>query len=129
MTDIDTVVEHYMVAALWSSTNDEALDSDGSLLDNDESEYMDGKYSIDDFSSEAYEACLADVEGFIEAAGSLLDGLDDEMIGHDIWLTRNGHGAGFWDRGYGEVGDQLSDIARAMGEVNLYSIGGKVEVE
>lgn len=27
--------------------------------------------------------------------------LDDwiEQAGHDFWLTRNGHGAGFWDRG------------------------------
>ena len=22
----------------------------------------------------------------------------DEQAGHDFWLTRNGHGAGFWDR-------------------------------
>lgn len=31
--------------------------------------------------------------------------------GHDFWLTRNSHGAGFWDRGLGEDGDKLSNIA------------------
>lgn len=36
--------------------------------------------------------------------------------GHDLWLTRNGHGAGFWDRDLGELGERLSDAARAMGE-------------
>ena len=32
-----------------------------------------------------------------------------ECIGHDFWLTSQGHGAGFWDRGLGEVGDTLTD--------------------
>lgn len=39
-----------------------------------------------------------------------------EYAGHDFWLTRNGHGAGFWDRGIGDVGDALADSARAYGE-------------
>lgn len=32
-----------------------------------------------------------------------------ENVGHDFWLTSQGHGAGFWDRGLGEVGDTLTD--------------------
>lgn len=35
--------------------------------------------------------------------------------GHDFKLTRDGHGAGFWDRGYGEAGKQLTEAARAYG--------------
>lgn len=42
------------------------------------------------------------------------------QIGHDFWLTRNGHGAGFWDRGLGDVGDQLSEAARAHGAMDAY---------
>jgi hypothetical protein len=34
-------------------------------------------------------------------------GYDEGHAGHDFWLTRNGHGAGFWDRGLGEVGENL----------------------
>lgn len=30
-------------------------------------------------------------------------------VGHDFWLTSQGHGAGFWDRGLGQVGDALTD--------------------
>ena len=26
---------------------------------------------------------------------------DEAQAGHDFWLTRNGHGVGFWDRGLG----------------------------
>jgi hypothetical protein len=50
----------------------------------------------------------------------LLHGLDPMQIGHDLWLTRNGHGVGFWDRGLGDRGDTLSEICRAMGEVDTY---------
>lgn len=32
-----------------------------------------------------------------------------EQAGHDFWLTRNGHGAGFWDRGLGDTGKQLTN--------------------
>lgn len=41
------------------------------------------------------------------------------QIGHDLWLTRNRHGAGFWDRPeiYGEENARiLTLMARAMGE-------------
>lgn len=34
----------------------------------------------------------------------------EARAGHDFWLTRNGHGAGFWDRGLGAVGDRLSEL-------------------
>jgi hypothetical protein len=32
--------------------------------------------------------------------------------GHDFWLTRNGHGAGFWDRGLKTTGDQLTEATK-----------------
>lgn len=48
-----------------------------------------------------------------------LDDLDPEQLGHDLWLTRNGHGVGYWDRPeiYGEANATLfTRLARAMGE-------------
>lgn len=41
--------------------------------------------------------------------------------GHDFALTRNGHGAGFWDRGYGDVGDRLTDASHAYGAIEIYA--------
>lgn len=49
-----------------------------------------------------------------------LDIMTPEQIGHDFWLTRNGHGAGFWDRDNGELGDKLSAIAHSFGECYAY---------
>jgi len=43
-----------------------------------------------------------------------------DSAGHDYALTRNGHGAGFWDSGLGAVGDELTDMAQAYGESWLY---------
>jgi len=46
---------------------------------------------------------------------------DAAQIGHDLWLTRNGHGVGFWDRPeiYGvDNARTLTLMARAMGEHN-----------
>ena len=44
----------------------------------------------------------------------------DEQAGGDFWLTRNGHGAGFWDRGLGELGKRLSKAAKTHGSSDLY---------
>ena len=45
------------------------------------------------------------------------------QAGHDFWLTRNGHGPGFWDRPeiYGEEkAQELSALAETFGVVDLY---------
>lgn len=59
-----------------------------------------------------HRAVKQNVIGFMPAP------LDWSRIGVDLWLTRNGHGAGFWDRPevYGEKESLwLSAIAGAMG--------------
>ena len=39
-----------------------------------------------------------------------------ELAGHDFALTRNGSGAGFLDRGLGEMGDMLTEECKPYGE-------------
>ena len=44
-----------------------------------------------------------------------------ESAGHDLWLTRNRHGTGFWDRGYDDdVAKILTDAAHSMGGSDPY---------
>jgi len=33
---------------------------------------------------------------------------EPHQAGIDFWFTRNGHGVGFWDRGLGKIGEDLS---------------------
>lgn len=39
-----------------------------------------------------------------------------ENAGSDFFLTRERHGAGFWDRGLGDVGKRLTKAAHSYGE-------------
>jgi hypothetical protein len=54
---------------------------------------------------------------YCEQTGIDLDsvrGLDASGIGVDLWLTQAGHGAGFWDRGLGELGERLTRAAKTI---------------
>lgn len=45
---------------------------------------------------------------------------DETQAGRDFWYTRCGHGCGFWDRGLGPVGDELSEHACHFGNLDVY---------
>jgi hypothetical protein len=64
----------------------------------------------------------ADCKAFQTDNAELLEHAgNDEQNGHDFWLTRNRHGAGYWDRGYhGQIGRQLTDASHPYGESDLY---------
>jgi hypothetical protein len=120
--NVDAFTTGYAVCALWSS-NDESDESGGKP--------MDDNYGLDDIAPETWKQFAEDCEDFQKANKALLrkyykqykpvGGHDvTECAGHDFWLTRNGHGAGFWDRGIGELGDELSKAATIYSGVDLY---------
>jgi len=103
---MDEFTKSYIKTALWSSTDDE-----GNLDDN---------HNIEDISEETLKVMVKDCQKFQEAH---LDDICDDLslAGHDFWLTRNGHGAGFWDGDWPkEVGQRLTQASEISGEVNLY---------
>lgn len=77
-----------------------------------------------DLAPEALARIIADCVSFAYSARPWFgDKATMEQIGHDFLLTRNGHGAGFWDRGtlYPEgFGDILTGRAKAYGELTPY---------
>ncbi len=118
---IDTFTLAYIECALWSST-DESDEQGGEPLDKN--------YSIADIAQETLEAMVADCAQFQgENAADIENGslrirhecTDRGMAGHDFWLTRNGHGCGFWDGDWPEPqATILTNAAHAFGEYNLY---------
>ena len=44
----------------------------------------------------------------------------EEQAGHDFWLTRNRHGAGFWNGDWFNVSGSLTQLAQTFGEADLY---------
>jgi len=104
---IDAFTRAYIETALWSS-NDESDERGG--------EPMDANYSVDDLSDEAIERMARDCTRFRELAGENIHGLDETTVAHDFWLTRNGHGAGFWDGDYEQtLGDDLTRLSETFG--------------
>lgn len=60
---------------------------------------------------------------FCAANRDELKDVDAAQCGHDLWLTRNGHGTGFWDRPevYGTQRAWLfTRCAECLGEATLY---------
>ena len=88
---------------------------------------LDEKYTIDDIDAQTLQKMVDDCTDFQTKAGSLLNELNDKQSGYDFWLTRNGHGAGFWDRDLGDVGDKLTELCDSFGGYDLYvGDGGKI---
>lgn len=118
---MDEFLKGYLICALWSS-NDESTPDGGNPLDQN--------YGIEDISEEAMAKMKADCEKFVRLNGSLLteenfvgrrEGSLMGYAGHDFWLTRNHHGAGFWDGDWAEeIGQKLTDSAHDFEEVDLY---------
>jgi len=90
----------------------------GCSTDEDDGEPLDANYTAEDISAETMAEFREDCLSFLQQAGAMVDN-DISGAGHDFWLTRNGHGAGFWD-GDWEHGDELTAIAQKFNEINLY---------
>lgn len=68
-----------------------------------------------------------DCRAFLRLAGAQVYQHDASQVGHDFWLTRERHGAGFWDRGKGEYYEKtLTDLAHSFGDCHLWLSRGKV---
>jgi hypothetical protein len=115
-------VRGYITCALWSS-NDNADPETGG-------EPMDANYDADDMTPECRVKMEEDCADFMRANWADLALYTEQYApagefdvwdcaGHDFWLTRNGHGAGFWDRGLGDLGARLTTASKPYGEVYL----------
>lgn len=113
ITDLDEMVASYIETSLWAGHAEYPQDINPELLN----EF----FSADDVSAADREAITEDCRGFIEQCADDLAELEAGQVGHDFYLTRNRHGAGFWDRGLGALGDRLTKAAHSWG--SSYLIG------
>jgi len=103
----DLFMKAYLHCALRSSTDDHNVP-------------LNANYNQDNIALETLFAMVQDCFNFrVNNADDMKD-LDVEQCGHDFWLSRQRHRAGFPERNLGEVGDRLAEAAEKFGEVHLY---------
>jgi hypothetical protein len=109
MTPDELMFEAYVECALWSSTDEECKP-------------FDLNYDKSSISPETLARMQDDCDHFLDdpvVTDACLERPED--TGHDFWLTRNHHGAGFWDGNWPEeVGKILTDLSHSFGEFDLY---------
>lgn len=105
-------VKGYIMAIYFTDTGD--LDQPSSEIE---------------LSKEAIQNACEDCDLFRSVNAAMLaeaynrEGYSEQRAGHDFWLTRNGHGAGYWDRNELEaagLGGRLTKAARAFGVRESY---------
>jgi hypothetical protein len=137
----------YLETALWSSNHSQSDDDPQGkdprgLRDGDP---LDKEYSPSDIDARSLARLSNGVRAFLRIPGvsAAIDaadaqfGQDLEKVGHDLWLTQGGHGAGFWDGDYGDDDDPsspaaiLTKAAKTLGEANLFTYmpAGKTDPE
>lgn len=135
---LDSFTQAYITAAFW--TEEEQL-AEQQGEDGGDAAYSQGAVKgYSDLAPETLASILADCAQFQatdayrkvreaednEELGDLFetDGGVSSQAGHDFWLTRNGHGAGFWDGDWPEPhGEALCGVAESFPDVSLY-VGG-----
>lgn len=138
--DMKEVVNSYLEAALWTEEErmkeEEQEDIRSKYGEPEEDDDEEDKaehisnlipkvdFNIDNISVDSKIKAYSDIKNFIEIVGedTIIDNrIDEKMLGHDIWLTRNRHGAGFFDREFDfDVEKKLMDAAHELGEDYLY---------
>lgn len=106
--DFESAVTGAMDAALWTGSvySEDGIDDYGLV---DAFDLEDNVIPIirEDMAYEMREWFMDNINDIYEYVSH--DGFGFEQLGHDFLLTSRGHGAGFWDRGLGELGERLTD--------------------
>jgi len=104
---ISDVVLAYATCALWSSVGPDQ-------------EPLDDTFQVGDIPPRVLGEMRYACESFLKLVWPVGEGWTASQVGHDFWLTRNGHGAGFWDRGLPD-GERLGRASKLFREVGLYA--------
>jgi hypothetical protein len=117
---LDEFTRSYVEAALFAETDAEGVP-------------LDSNYTVEDLAPGALEAMARECAEFQAQYGAHFAGRED-LAGYHFWMSRNGHGTGFWNGEWDEplspedqelthryeVGDYLHAMAEACRERDLY---------
>lgn len=105
----DTFTTEYIRCALLTET-----DNEGKPLDKH-------FHGMEDVGPATLHVMIADCKRFQQENEEDLKSGTTQHGAHDFWLTRRGHGAGFWDGGWPEPqASRLDAAANSFGDFELY---------
>lgn len=107
----EKMLPHYLECAKWSTSGY----CDNENNENNELESLENF----EFSENAEEIALLDCLYFVRIAYPWLRDVEPEQCGHDFWLSREGHGTGFFDRDY-QYKNVLQEKAESMKGSSIY---------
>jgi len=104
-------IDGFLDCALWAELddNEQALEVNYDLSDFDQ-----------DKLTQLKKECVEFFNDNIELLNRTPETYNYGHAGHDFWLTRNGHGAGFWDGDADPVGGELTEKCKKYKSVELY---------
>jgi hypothetical protein len=139
MSKTQQMLQGYLEAVAFTGAYIDEETADHLGLDYNENEPMLYDFNTYDIEESSINTAREHIDKFLSRAGDLLDGTnlphgepDWEDVGRNFWLSRNGQGAGFFDktREFGDAADQLQEIAKEFGEATPYvKMNGDIAIE
>ena len=122
-------VDDSVINELWNGYASALLFTE---TDSDSGEPLDSEYSISDFDKETVASSKKMLAEYYSKNKEAIEEseLDLDTIGNDIWYTRSGQGAGFFDHSLDEeVEEKLTKGAKELGEYpSVETYDGKISV-
>jgi hypothetical protein len=117
--ELDDFTQAYIECALWSSNDESDPETGGDPIDEN--------YGPEDLDDECLAKMKADCAKFLRENAATISKAEcnrgsgqyskEAQAGHDFWLTRNGHGCGFWDGDWSEPeATMLDNASKDFGE-------------
>lgn len=120
-------LQGYASCLLWTGLV-ETENGDGKSLDYYAWQTSSPTWALKAFSVDDQLLIIDDCDTFLSANNedvvAFAEDLGWNQAGHSFCLTRNGHGAGFWDRGTETVGGRLTEASQVFGQQRAYSANG-----
>ena len=121
LPEITELDREFFLIGYWDAVNGTAIDKVGNYIE------VDARHELPaEIVADMEETAL----DFFQSQWVWVHSLERRAsVGVNFHLTRNRHGAGFWDGDWGELGDRLTEAAHAYGSCEVFqSDDGSLDV-
>jgi hypothetical protein len=114
---LDEFTQGYIKSMFWADVNEDSLGGEGTENINWDD------IGFENLDHHSLLKIIEDCKKFQKKAGAeAIEAYGAEQAGHDFYMTRNGHGVGFWEEDHAtpEICQALDKLAKATGQTWVY---------